>query len=199
MGGRACSICSFSGRASVDARLAAKESYRRVASAFGLSASALKRHVDAGHVAEAAEARAEAQEQAQSTSQRIRDMDDRISALTFAPGAGTRAQIEVLRDHGIHLLRRSEARGDDRSAIAAAAVVQRALDALTELDQQSTADDAGEGCPQVIIYSKEWTEGPPEWLTRQLPGVKVWLPDNQRGDSMLFNGQRDDSAPDGVL
>ena len=175
--GRPCSVCTSKHRNSVDARLAAGKSFRRVATAFGLGESSLKRHKTAGHVAEAERAAASATANAREVSERVAEHDRKLSEMSFA--GDLRQQAETLRDHGISLMRRAESRGDERSAIAAGSMVQRALEMLTAIKMKETAKAAADEVPLVIITEPGFRV--PDWLSKQVSG-RVWLPDNGRGD-----------------
>ena len=167
-GGRARSAPAEA-RHSVDARLAAGESYRRRRYGIRSVGKLTEKAQGAGHVAEAERAAASATANAREVSERVAEHDRKLSEMSFA--GDLRQQAETLRDHGISLMRRAESRGDERSAIAAGSMVQRALEMLTDIKMKETAKAAADEVPLVIITEPGFRV--PDWLVEAGAGSGV--------------------------
>jgi hypothetical protein len=96
---RTCTVCGHEDRHEIDAALVAREPFRRIAARYRISASSLRRHEAAGHVAAAVVACAEARDRVQ--------------------GADLFAQAEELHARALSLLAKAETAGDLRTAVTA--------------------------------------------------------------------------------
>ena len=146
--------------------------------AFSVSESSLKRHKRAGHCAEAERTAASTAASGRETDERVREIDAKLAGLSF--GGDLRQQCEALRDHAVALLRRSEAAGDTRGAIAAGGLIEKALSTLAQMATQEGAE-AASSTPKILFYPAG--QEPPAWLKGQFGSTTFWLPDNRRGDS----------------
>jgi DNA-binding transcriptional ArsR family regulator len=131
---RKCTICEHPEREAIEAALVAGElSNRRIATHYGVTEAALRRHVSAGHIPQRL---VKAQEAAEAA-----------SADTLL------AQVKGLQARALAILDKAEAAGDLKTALSAIREVRGNLELLAkllgELQQEGTVN---------IYLSPEWLE-----------------------------------------
>lgn len=181
--GRPCTCCIHRSRHLIDARLLAGDSSRSVGRSFSLSEASVRRHRNA-HLQQAREA---ALEQEQRLA-RVQDQDRRLEGLQFDGGLADRA--ETLLAHVTLQLRKAEAAGDARTALAAAREIVRVLELQAKLDG-SIAEGGGGNCAVIIVRGDG---GPPAGSIPAGMRAAVILPDNGR-DIMDVDEEGDLSRP----
>ncbi len=129
---RTCTICTHPQRGDIDAALVAGEPYRSIAQRFAVSPDAVLRHKRDHLPAALVQARAAGA---------VARADDLMS------------QVQQIQAKALDLLRRAEAEGDYRTALAGIREARGCLELLAELTQQLDRR------PQINVLLS------PEWLT----------------------------------
>lgn len=125
---RTCTVCRHAEREQIDAALVSgRSTFRGLASSYGVSASAVRRH-RAAHLPEVL--------------RRAQSLDDIATAVSLAD------QVRTLRAHEVQLLAKAQAQGDSKTELA----VLRELRALADLEARGADRD---GAPiQVSIVQQ---------------------------------------------
>jgi len=140
---RTCTVCQHPNRAEIDRALLAGEPLRNIAERFRLSTTALHRH-KRDHLPSTLVKAREAEE--------VSRADDLL------------AQVQQLQAKALDLLRKAEAEGDYRTALAGIREARGCLELLAELTQQLDRR------PQVnILLAPEWQVVRSVLLTALLP------------------------------
>jgi transposase-like protein len=179
----------------LESRLLAGESYRRVASAFGLSESSLRRHRNA-HMQSAqqqptaapkeldgmlnADTRADGPASVRgSLAEQVAAQDRQLQEIAFR--GGTLERVRMVEAHLTAVMRRAEAR-DPRTALAAAKLILQAHELEAKLSGDLNPDAAAGRATAIVVIQRE---GEPLHVPPTIEGEArtiVVLPDNGRGD-----------------
>jgi hypothetical protein len=129
---RTCTVCLHPDRPAIDQMLVNRRPFRTIAGQMQLSKSALIRHHDDHLPAQLAQAQ---------------------QAVEVAQAEDLLDQVRILRSKAVDLLRKAEAAGDYRTALAgvreARACVELLLEVEGELDRRPTVN---------VLVSPEWVE-----------------------------------------
>jgi hypothetical protein len=146
---RACTVCSHPRRRAIDGMLVGGVSNRRVAATFGLTETSVRRHLDA-HVSA----------MLRQTAQGEKEADELKLAGDLS------AQIRQIRDRAALLLQKSEAAGDNRTALSAIRELFRGVELLARM----SGDISEGGGSSIVIVYKGGEPPPPEWVDQQVLG-----------------------------
>jgi hypothetical protein len=130
---RRCTICDHPECQAIDRALIEGTAKRRIASQFGVSEAAVRRHEKAGHVSAA--------------------MAKARDAADAAHGDDLLAQCRELQDKALGILSKAERAGDLRTAIAAIREGRSCLELLARLLAELPA-----GAAVSVFTSPDWTQ-----------------------------------------
>jgi hypothetical protein len=127
---RVCTICTHQSRRAIEQALVAGEPFRNIASRFGTSTAALKRHKDDHLPGKIVQAKA---------AQEVVEADDLLG------------QVQSLKARAMSLLDAAEAQGDIRTALTGIRETRACLELLFEVEGKLDRR------PQVnLVYAPQW-------------------------------------------